>query len=389
MTAPVSVTEPEQRWDVAVVGAGPAGAMAAYEAATAGASVVILERAELPRYKTCGGGLTAVSLAALPAQVEVPVSATARRAEFTLRGRHHVARRHREPLLRMVDRAAFDAELVRVAQAAGAKLMAPALVRSLDRSAEPALSLSDGSVVHAKVVVGADGTGGTVARSLSPSYSQVDVGLEVELRCPVDQRARWDDNLLIDWGPRPGTYAWVFPKGDVLSVGVIGERSSGVALRSYLADFRETLDLQDAEVLVSSGHLTRCRAPGSPLATGAVLLAGDAAGLLEPWTREGISFALRSGRLAGAAAAEMSRLPADGRAGRAEAYAGEISATLGREVAAGQAFLAAFSRRPLLFHAMIATPPGWAVFRRIVAGESTFERLARRRWLQWGLRLLS
>lgn len=376
-------------WDVAVVGAGPAGAMAGYEAARAGASVVILERAELPRYKTCGGGLTAVSLATLPPEVDVPVSSIATRAEFTLRGGRHLARANANPLLRMVNRADFDAELVRVSVASGAELMAPALVRSIDISDTSAISLSDGRVVRARVIVGADGTGGPVARLLSPSYSQVDVGLEVEVRCPPEARERWDGSLLIDWGPLPGSYAWVFPKGDVLTVGVIGDRSSGAELRGYLADFTASVGLADAEVVVSSGHLTRCRAAGSPLASASVLMAGDAAGLLEPWTREGISFALRSGRVAGVAAAAMARLPLADRAARADEYAGEITATLGAEVAAGAAFLSAFARRPLLFHRLIATPPGWAVFRRIVSGQTSFERLARRSWLQAALRRMS
>jgi geranylgeranyl reductase family protein len=387
------VTSSDLPWDVVVVGAGPAGAMAARAARLGGAArVLLLDRAIFPRYKTCGGGLTSVSLAALPPELVLPVAASPRRAEFTLDGGRLARRGTSTPLLRMVNRADFDAGLVRVAVAAGVTFRPGALVRSLVSPSDPAepveLTLSGGEVVRGRVVVGADGSGGITGRAVGVIAGQVDVGLEVEVRCPAEQVERWRDALLIDWGPLPGSYGWVFPKGEVLTVGVIGDRARGPELRAYLAGFVSSLGLDAAEVVVSSGHLTRCRTPNSPLGTARIVLAGDAAGLLEPWTREGISFALRSGSLAGAAAAELAGLPVAARPARSARYAAEVSATLGREVEAGASYLAAFARRPLLFHRLMATPPGWAVFRRIVSGETSFERLGRRRLVRLGLRLL-
>ncbi len=145
---------------------------------------------------------------------------------------------------------------------------------------------------------------------------QVDLGLEGEFPAPD---ARWERTVLLDWGPVPGSYGWVFPKGDVLTVGVIGSRDQSAALRTYYAELVERLGLSGITPLVQTGHLTRVRTPDSPLRRGAVLVAGDAAGLLEPWTREGISFALRSGRLAGEAAAR----------GRLEAYPLAVDRVLG------------------------------------------------------------
>ena len=93
-----------------------------------------------------------------------------------------------------------------------------------------------------------------------------------------------------------------------------------------------------------------------------MIVAGDAAGLLEPFTREGISFALRSGALAGAAAA---RRDLDG-------YVSAVTGTLVGEMRAGFALLAAHERRPGLFHAALATPPGWIAFARFCRGEMSF-----------------
>src|SRR5262249_27357462 len=111
-----------------------------------------------------------------------------------------------------------------------------------------------------------------------------------------------------------------------------------------------------------SGHLTRCRAADSPLVKGRVLVAGDAAGLLEPWTREGISYALRSGGAAGRAAA----------AGDPDAYLAELDRVLLPEMLAGQRLLAAFARPPGAFHAALATPPGWRAFTRFCHGDRGF-----------------
>src|SRR5215475_10014658 len=98
-------------WDVAVIGAGPAGLAAARAAASAGARTVVLERAAHPRYKTCGGGLIGASLAAV-GDIDVPSRESIDSATFTLRGRRSFTRRARgAPLLAMVRREEFDTAL--------------------------------------------------------------------------------------------------------------------------------------------------------------------------------------------------------------------------------------------------------------------------------------
>ncbi len=155
----------------------------------------------------------------------------------------------------------------------------------------------------------------------------------------------------------------MFPKGDTLTVGVIGDRGRGEAVRAYYRSFVQQLGLDLATAHVDGGHLTRVRAPGSPLVRGRVLVAGDAAGLLEPWTREGISFALRSGALAGAAAATD---PAG--------YPATVERELGAEVAAGRRALAAFTRHPRLVHEVMRSLPGmWGLFRRLVSGRTSLD----------------
>jgi flavin-dependent dehydrogenase len=160
----------------------------------------------------------------------------------------------------------------------------------------------------------------------------------------------------------PGSYGWVFPKGELLSVGVIGPRGSGEAVRRYYAEFRRWLGLADVRPVTDTGHLTRVRDPDSPLRRGRVLVAGDAAGLLEPWTREGISYALRSGRLAGEYAA----------AGRPERYPAAIARSLEPEMAAGRRLLGVFARHPELLQLAFAGVPGaFGLFGRTIDGRTS------------------
>lgn len=353
------MSQPE--WDVAIVGGGPAGLAAAYAAATAGARTVVLERATHPRYKTCGGGLVGASLGAAR-HIRVPAQDHIHAATFTHDGRRRFTRRHPDrPLLAMVRREEFDDELRRAAVAAGATVRQRCAIRAVEQDgtlvrARPA----SGPPVTARVLIGADGSAGITARHVGVTFAQVDLGLEVEVPVPAPVADQWRNRILIDWGPVPGSYGWVFPKGDLLTVGVIAARGLGEPTRRYLAHFLDRLGLAGIEPVHDSGHLTRCRAEDSPLRRGRILVAGDAAGLLEPWTREGISFALRSGTLAGEVAADCAIRDAPER--ELDRYAGTVARTLAVEMTAGRRLLAAFSRRPGAFHAALATPPGWRVF---------------------------
>jgi geranylgeranyl reductase family protein len=369
-------------WDVLVVGGGPAGLAAAVTAARAGASVAVLERATHPRYKTCGGGLIGTSSALAGGWIDIPVREHIDAASFTLHGGREFTRRDTSsPLLGLVMRDEFDHALRKAAQDSGAVIREQALVRSVDTDETVATArLVDGETVTGRVLVGADGSGGVTARRVGTAYAQVDVGLEVELPTRGGLAEEWQGRIHIDWGRLPGSYGWVFPKGDRLTVGVIGDRRQGAQLKAYLADFVTRLGLAGVEPVQDSGHLTRCRAEDSPVGAGRILLAGDAAGLLEPWTREGISFALRSGALAGAAAVTDDPIPA---------YRAGLERELLPEMAAGRRLLAAFQRSPKPFHTAMRTPPGWHAFSQMCRGELTLRDALRRPSVRLGLKVLS
>jgi geranylgeranyl reductase family protein len=356
-------------WDVAVVGAGPAGAAAARAAARAGARTVLLERAQLPRYKRCGGGLIGLSQQAI-ADAGVDAYALARddvgRVTFTSNGRRRF-QRETGPFLPMVMRSELDAELVRQATEAGSELRTGVTVTSYDENEEVVTLGTSHGPVRASAVVGADGSQGRCSAYVGVAYEHIDIGLEAELPTPTG--SDWRGHVLLDWGPVPGSYGWVFPKGDVLTVGVIGDREQGEAMRDYYRAFVARLGLDLRTAVHDGGHLTRVRALDSPLRRGRVLVAGDAAGLLEPWTREGISYALRSGAIAGLAAATDP-----------SSYDGDVLAALGPEMAAGRRARAAFANHPGAVHSVFRYLPGmWHLFIRLVSGETTMNEQLRRR----------
>ncbi|WP_432181027.1 geranylgeranyl reductase family protein [Streptomyces sp. NBC_00063] len=375
-----------QVWDVVIVGAGPAGASAAYAAAVAGRSVLLLEKAELPRYKTCGGGIIGPSRDALPPGFELPFRDRIDAVTFSLDGKFSRTRRSRHMLFGLVNRADFDHQLVEHAQKAGAELRTGATVSRVEQhgSAVPdrrtvAVILQGGETVLARAVVGADGSASRIGAHVGVKLDQVDLGLEAEIPVPETVAEDWKGRVLIDWGPMSGSYGWVFPKGDTLTVGVISARGEGAATKRYLEDFIARLGLAGFEPSVSSGHLTRCRADDSPLSRGRVLVCGDAAGLLEPWTREGISFALRSGRLAGEWAVRVSEAH-DAVDARRQAlnYAFAVKAGLGVEMSVGKRMLTVFERRPGVLHAAITGfRPAWKAFARITRGSTTLGEIVR------------
>ena len=339
-------------WDVIVVGAGPAGSTAAQVAAEAGCRVLMLDRAHFPRYKTCGGGITGFSLTAMPDAARAAFEAEITDFGLSRRGRDRVMLHADEPFLGMVQRERFDQLLADAAVAAGAVFRDGTAVRGLAEDDEGVTVRLEGEELRARVVVGADGSNGRTSGYVGVEFAGSDLGLEVELAASGHD---WSHTALFDWGADRGAYAWLFPKRDALTIGVIQRTGLPDATRAYLELWLRQLGLAGATRLRESGHLTRWRSRRSPLRRGSVLVAGEAAGLLEPWTREGISFALRSGAMAGAAAAAAAHA-ADpvARAAALDGYLTAVRRELVPQIRAGAVMLRVLERSPSALHRLLA-----------------------------------
>ncbi len=242
---------------------------------------------------------------------------------------------------------------------------------------------TDVGTLRARVVIGADGTSGRTGRYVGVRNRGTDLALEVELTRAPESRD-WDGSIAFDWGFAPGSYAWVFPKEKVLTVGVIQAKGEPQQTRDYLDAWLRTAGVDGLDIERSSGHLTQWREPDSPLRLGSVIVAGDAAGLLDPWTREGLSFALRSGCWAGEAAAAA----ASGSGRALDGYTSRVLSELEPDIRAGERLLRFFERHPHMVHLALAhTGTGMKLFLAVCDGTKTLGGILSHRMPSRALRI--
>jgi geranylgeranyl reductase family protein len=285
-----------------VVGAGPAGSVTAYRLARAGASVLLLDRARFPRDKPCGGGLTMRAVRQLPFSVDPVVEDVVDCVELGLRYQRRYARPSPQPLILMTQRARLDAYLAEQAAAAGAEFRDGTKATRIETDGRGAIV--DG--VRADVVVGADGANGVTARTLGlcprPAHGVALEGNLSEADVDID---RYRGRIVLEIGTVRGGYGWVFCKGDHVNVGVGGWESEGPRLREHLRRLCAAYGLPEERLSALRGFRLPIARPGSPLARGRALVVGDAAGLVDPFSGDGIHEAFLSAGLAAEAALDL------------------------------------------------------------------------------------
>ena len=288
--------------DAAVIGAGPAGALAAAELARAGARVALLERERLPRYKTCGGGLVGRALALLPQSARQAVERELRVARLDVSGRSFAVERE-EPVVAMAMRAPLDAALTDEARAAGAEVREEQPLTGLERCVEGWRLATPRGPLVARVVLAADGALSPTARLAGwRPHARPVPALEVELEVETERFERFAAEARFDFDAIRAGYAWAFPKRAHLSVGILSREETGLAaaLDAWLAG----IGLGGVRSAERHGFVIPARPREGGAARDGVLLLGDAAGLADPVTFEGIGGALTSGQLAARACIE-------------------------------------------------------------------------------------
>ena len=298
---------PAKSYDAAVIGAGPAGGSAALALARNGYSVVLLDKAALPRYKTCGGGVLARAYKLLPpnaAQV-VERSFHSVALNFLGTGLNFTVTRT-QPVVYMAMRADLDHLLAREAEAAGVQLIQSCAVRHLTQHSDSVEIITSHGTFRAQFVIGADGIYSPTAKAAGwPELSTLAPALEHEIYLSDEDFARFSALPRFDFNTIDAGYAWVFPKRDHLSVGILSTHRRCSNLPAKLAEYLQTIGIRRIQKTEKHGYLIPLRPRQGPLARGRILLAGDAAGLVDPITAEGITHACLSGQLAAAALTEV------------------------------------------------------------------------------------
>lgn len=285
--------------DVMVVGGGPAGSTLARDLARQGTRVCLIERERLPRYKSCAGGIPVRTEQLLDFSIAEVVQDTVTGLDITYLGRHGFRRDAGVPIARMVMRDQFDSLLIDRAREAGVEVVHGTTVRRVTRSTDGFRVHTDAGDLSCSFIVGADGANSRVARDLGIGAGMYEnVALEAEVCAPPSALQRWRGLINLDVGYRPWGYAWVFPKTERLSIGLVLPQGAGATLRTDLQQYMTRLGVQDAQIERCVGHKIPARRATEMIATEGAVLVGDAAGLTDEFTEEGIYYAVRSGQLA-------------------------------------------------------------------------------------------
>jgi geranylgeranyl reductase family protein len=287
-----------QLWDAIVVGAGPAGCAAAYDLAAAGQSVLLVDKRDFPRDKACAGGLTIKAVKALRYSIEPVVKQVVRRVQLE-GGNLSSPLKSREPICVMTVRSELDEYCLGKTIEAGARFQRISALRQIARCKDGVALITNGETFRARFLIGADGASGQVRRLCAAgSWFSQGFALEVKTAMP-----REEIDLTFDFAAVPGGYAWIFPKGDHLNVGVYAPSSSTSLKRERLLSYvtqrvkTATLDGVVGQYL-GIGAGSSETAYVQPEMRDRVLLVGDAGGFVDPLTGEGIYGAVLSGQAA-------------------------------------------------------------------------------------------
>ena len=280
----------------------------------------------------------------------------------------------------MTQRSRLDTFLVERAVEAGSVLRERAAVRGVERhnghGRKGRVVVRAGTeAFEGRTLVAADGANGPTARLAGIAVDRR-MGIALEGNVTDDRAASaWRSMIGLDLGSTPGGYGWLFPRADHVNIGVGGWLHAAPGLRVRLDRVARFYGLDPAAMWNVRGHHLPVRRQGSPLASGNVLLAGDAAGLLDPLTGEGIHAAIWSGQ----AAARHLVAFLNGQIPDLQPYARDVESTLGADLAIAAWLHRVIDRFPGMFVALVERQStAWQLVCEILRGDETYAGYARR-----------
>ena len=287
-------------YDVSIVGSGPAGSSAALKLAKNGLNVILIEKSSHPRYKTCGGGVVQRALKYLSIDVSDAIENNCYTVEFILNNsKQRYEYTSEKPIISMAMRDKFDKLLVSAAVAEGAELISDCEVIDVETNNKYANLKTSRGLFKAKYVITADGAlsnaaniaGWKETRKLIPAL-ECEVYVDDKTFESFSKSARFDFDLI------PDGYAWVFPKKAHLSMGALRMNRKQTNLNEILQEYIRLLGINSFDKIEKHGYVIPVSPRKDTFMKKRILLVGDAAGLADPVTAEGISFAILSGQIA-------------------------------------------------------------------------------------------
>jgi geranylgeranyl reductase family protein len=304
------------KYDVAIVGAGPAGSTTAKFLSEKGFKTLLLDKEKFPRDKPCGGGLPMRVLQRFPYVVNDKIieSYSSSGTVFSPSLQHQIEISKSTPLMATTLRKKFDFELVKYAREAGAVFQEGTPVSNIQITNDKArVILSDGTGIDSEIIVGADGVNSIIAKNMGLRKMGTEKGV-----C-VLQEFKVDEKIMDDYFKKSrhcyvhsrfktvAGYGWVFPKKGHLNIGfgIIQVDKTQDQKLNLLECLQEYLALLKEKDLIPQ-HLQEAPVKGGALLAhplektygNRLLLVGDAGGFINPLSGEGIYYAMTSGQIA-------------------------------------------------------------------------------------------
>ncbi|WPF88615.1 geranylgeranyl reductase family protein [Cyanobacterium aponinum AL20118] len=367
-------------YDCIVVGAGPAGATSAYHLAKKGYSVLILEKASLPRYKPCGGGVSPLIQSWFDFDLSPAISLKSYTVYCTWEQKDAIAVDLGNNPIWMVRRDVFDYFLVTQAVKQGATLKDTTEVRGVEFVSNGWIVKTENESFKGRYLIGADGAKGSMAKWLGFGKQKKSVVGALELEIPVQKVENKETYL--EFGLVQHGYAWNFPKADGYSIGAGGfaKNRKAQSFHKIIENYTGLFNL-NARDGCEHGHPLALWNGVQKLHTENAVLAGESACVVDPFTAEGIRPSIYSGLKASEAVANALA----GEANALAKYSEIMAQEWGKEMLWAQRLASIFYRFPRLSYQLgVKHPSGGKTMMKIFAGEKTYSQVA-----QKGIKLLT
>lgn len=305
------------KYDVAIIGTGPAGGMAACSLANTGLNVVVLEKEELPRHKSCGGAMPSCVKGFFDWDIDpvIEKEITRMKSLYNFRQPHTVTSENAPVIL--VNRNHFDADLVHRALDMGKGSITlregVKVSRVEEKETHVVISADRSAPVYANYLIAADGAGSKTALCLGLNRDRSNaIAIDAEVEVTTETYDTESEQMTFNYYCVPCGYGWIFPKKDnLLSCGIgvwegrtnMKKAMSAFLERSFLPGTVKSVKYYGHPIPIYSGHRM--------IASKRTCLAGDAASLVDPILGEGIRYALKSGMIAANVIAGLSGVKID------------------------------------------------------------------------------
>jgi len=277
----------KQNYDVAIAGGGPAGSSAAYKLAEQGLKVVLIEKANHPRYKPCGGGVVHRVFKYLPVDVSKAIEKDCHTVEFNLNNsKQHYHFTTNKPIVSMTMRNNFDELLLTAAREAGSKVFSGCEVQDVQTNIYNIDIRTNKGSISSKYLIAADGALSIVANRVGWKETRYTIpAFEYEVYVDDNTFDSYSKSARFDFDLLPDGYGWVFPKKDHLSIGVLRMNRKRTAFNDIFNKYMILLGIKTYTKIEKHGFIIPVHPRKDTFMKDRVLLTGDVAGFCGPYYR--------------------------------------------------------------------------------------------------------